>query len=118
MVPQWGKNNIEGASGKCLRAAGGRASVPGVLKLYPPDGIPACITFCSWLSGGDMVNAERSGSGALVGREPLSSERAAGSALQWLYWILFRAKTRTRSRRAMTILPLQGKGFSRYGRPP
>lgn len=112
--PLWGKNNDGHFPAEVSAPRPGQGQRPrAVLKLYPPDGIPAlCITFCGWLSGGDMVNAE----GLAVGHSSVGSRFRQSAlqvpALQWLYWILFRSKDTRSFQKNVTMLPLQGKGFS------
>jgi len=112
--PLWGKNNdghYPPATTLPRQAEGRRPWA--VLKLYPDDGIPAlCVTFCGWLSGGDMMNAE----GLAVGHSSVGSRLRQSPlqvpALQWLYWVLFRSRDVATFQRNVAMLPLYGKGFS------
>ena len=105
--PIWGKNN-EGNSADME----GRRPVCA-LKLYPDDGIPAiCFTFCGWLSGGDMINAE----GVCTGHSSAGSRFAQSpynvSALHWLYAGMLTVRSSGDLARHLTSVPLRGKGFS------
>lgn len=105
--PLWGKNN-DGLS------AGSQGRRPvAALKLYPDHGIPSvCFTFCGWLSGGDMVNAE----GLAVGHSSVGSRFQQWPhhvpVLQWLYAGMMKARNVTEFVRHITSVPLRGKGFS------
>jgi len=105
--PLWGKNN----DGGCPPGEDRRPVC--ALKIYPDDGVPAiCFTFCGWLSGGDMINAE----GVAVGHSSVGSRFAQSpynvSALHWLYQGMLEAKSAIDYARHITSLPLYGKGFS------
>ena len=112
--PLWGKNNDGLYPPDAVVAADAKGRRPwAVLKLYPEDGIPAlCVTFCGWLSGGDMLNAE----GLAVGHSSVGSRFWQSPlhvpALQWLYWIVLRSKDCSAFQKNVTMLPLQGKGFA------
>lgn len=110
----WGKNNDGHFPPDAAARRDGQGRRPwAVLKLYPDDGIPAlCVTFCGWLSGGDMMNAE----GLAVGHSSVGSRFRQSPlhvpALQWLYWILFRSRDLQAFQKNVTMLPLCGKGFA------
>lgn len=112
--PLWGKNN-DGAypphPGPVVNASGRRPAA--VLKLYPDDGVPAlCVTFCGWLSGADMLNAE----GVAVGHSSVGSRlqqsRSHVSILQWMYHAMLTVHSAAEYAQTMVSRPTLGKGFS------
>jgi hypothetical protein len=112
--PLWGKNNDGGfppATGPVRDARGPRPVA--LLKLYPDDGVPAlCVSFCGWLSGGDMMNA----AGVAVGHSSVGSRFAQNpahvSVLHWMYWLMLTSRTGREYACRLTERPVYGKGFS------
>ncbi|MDY7011794.1 MAG: hypothetical protein SVV80_13740, partial [Planctomycetota bacterium] len=112
--PLWGKNNEGGFppnTGDVIDDKGRRPV--SVMKIYPDDGIPAiCLTFCGWLSGGDMMNAE----GVAVGHSSVGTklQQSLSNAplLQWLYSGMFQYKSAEDLARNVTSTALRGKGFT------
>ncbi|MDD3927201.1 MAG: C45 family autoproteolytic acyltransferase/hydrolase [bacterium] len=105
--PLWGKNNEGGFP------PGSNRRPVAVLKTYPDHGIPSiCFTFCGWLSGGDMINAE----GVAVGHSStgslFSQSRHHVPALLWLYDCMLRSRSVGDYVRLATSLPTCGKGFT------
>ncbi len=112
--PLWGKNNEGGSPPNTGPVIDGQGRRPvSVMKIYPDDGIPAiCLTFCGWLSGGDMMNAE----GVAVGHSSVGTKFHQSlyhaPLLQWLYWGMFHYRSADELARHVTSAPLRGKGFS------
>lgn len=112
--PLWGKNNDGGSPPTAMPAGDRQGQRPrAVIKVHPDDGIPAlCVTFCGWLSGGDMMNAE----GLAVGHSSVGSrlQQSASHApvLQWMYWQMLRCRDAAEYLRALASTPLYGKGFT------
>ncbi len=105
--PLWGKNN----EGNFPPGPGRRPFC--VLKLYPDDGIPAiCFTFCGWLSGGDMLNAEGVACGHSSVGSKFSQSRRHVSVLPWFYAGMLKSRTARDFAVHLTSLPLFGKGYT------
>ena len=112
--PLWGKNNDGNFPPNTGPVVDGKGRRPvALMKIYPNDGIPAiCLTFCGWLSGGDMMNAE----GVAVGHSSVgtSFQQSLSNAplLQWLYSGMFQYKSAEDLARHVTSTALRGKGFT------
>ncbi len=112
--PLWGKNNEGDSPPNTGPVIDGKGRRPvSLMKIYPDDGIPAiCLTFCGWLSGGDMMNAE----GVAVGHSSVGTNfqqnLSHAPLLQWLYSGMFQYKSAEDLARHVTSAPLRGKGFT------
>jgi len=112
--PLWGKNNEGGFPSNTGSVIDGEGRRPvSVMKIYPDDGIPAiCLTFCGWLSGGDMMNAEGVSAGHSSVGTKFQQSLSNAPLLQWLYSGMFQYKSAEDLARHVTSAALRGKGFT------